>query len=99
MSLWQWAQIQAVSRALNDLLLFGLDSFLASLQTAGAGLMLFVLALLLYYRGSGILPYEACYKILEKTLTPSNVISFRNNMEQFARYLPGILAHNQESPT
>jgi len=54
---------------------------------------------LAFYRGSGILHYEACYKILEKTLTPSNVISFRNNMEQFARYLLGILAHSKESPT
>jgi hypothetical protein len=99
MSLWQWTQVQAVSRALNDLLLFGLASFLASTQTAGVGLMLFVLALLLFIGGSGTLHYEACYKILEKTLTPSNVISFRNNMEQFARYLLGILAHSQESPT
>ena len=34
------------------LMLFGLASLLARTQTVGAGLMLFVLALLLFYRGS-----------------------------------------------
>jgi hypothetical protein len=46
------------------LLLFGLGSFLARTPTPAAGLMLFVLAPLLFYRGIGRLHYGAYCKTL-----------------------------------